>query len=175
MLKHRGKGRPAVLNRDLTGTRVAQLLRDIHGCSHASSHGNPCPSVITGTNTSRRLRVIVTGGISWSRRLGRAGRAGPRNNDHASPASSMTALKSSSCRTKMAALGLPACTKAGSVHARLARGPPRWQVSGSGLTKPRSWRGFAFVGAEECYDENMDRQRRATWHSITASNIITWP
>ncbi len=46
------------------------------------------------------------------------------------------------------------CTKAGSVHARLpARGPPRWQVSEPGLTKPRSWRGFASVGsgASHCF------------------------
>jgi hypothetical protein len=38
------------------------------------------------------------------------------------------------------------CTKAGLVRARLKRGLPRWQVSGSGLTKPRHWRGFAFIG-----------------------------
>ena len=52
---------------------------------------------------------------------------------------------------KITVLCLLTCTKAGSVHARLARGPPRWQVRGSGLTKPRSWRGFAFLDANRVY------------------------
>jgi hypothetical protein len=60
--------------------------------------------------------------------------------------SMMLLIHRAPCRIKITVLCLLACTKAGLVHARLARGPPRWQVKGSGLTKPRSWRGFAFVG-----------------------------
>jgi len=69
---------------------------------------------------------------------------------------------------------------AGVYKSRLGTRPPRKRsapVAGKWIRTDEAplLAGFRMCGAEERYDESTDRQRIATWHSITASNRIIWP